>query len=47
VVLTQPWRPRPWRGEPIRAFLVMLGGEPDGDVRLRELMRVQVLPAIR
>jgi hypothetical protein len=47
VVLTEPWRPKPWRGEPIRAFLALIDGAPGGAVPHRELLRIEVLPAVR
>jgi hypothetical protein len=44
VALTEPWRPKPWRGEPIRAFLAIIDGAPGGAVPHRKLQGIQVLP---
>jgi hypothetical protein len=45
IVMTEPWRPKPWRGEPIRAFLAIVDGTPIGAVPHRKLLRIRVLPA--
>jgi hypothetical protein len=44
VVLTEAWRPKPWRGAPIRAFLAIIDGAPGGAVPHRKLLRIQVVP---
>lgn len=36
VVLSEPWSPEPWQGEPIRFFLVLIDAPPD---RARTLLR--------
>jgi hypothetical protein len=30
VVVSRPWRPKPWRGEPIRFFYALVDGPPPG-----------------
>ena len=35
VVLSEPWRPAPWQGQPIRFFLVLIDAPPD---RARDLL---------
>jgi hypothetical protein len=53
VVISQPWSPEPWRGEPIRFFYLVSDGLPSGrtlsaDLRLRARLTngqlVQVAP---
>lgn len=46
VALTEPWRPTPWRGEPIRAFYAVVDA-PAGrqEMRTEELLRIRVEPA--
>jgi hypothetical protein len=48
VFLTEPWRPKPWAGDPIRGFIAVLEGEAGGGRSLiRELGRIQVVPTPR
>jgi hypothetical protein len=43
VVLSEPWRPGPWRGQPIRYFLVVIDrpGDARPDFPLRDRLRLE------